>query len=495
MTKNGAKAVIFFYRIFVYEKAQGGIQRTITIPTDDMDAAPVKIAYNDGKIYVISNRTQQAQGDRKAIRVFNTSGVEQTTEGLDLLIADITDVAGFDADGTYFYILDSTDNKVYVFNRADPLRRRTSLEFDLDNDHTNPTGLALSEFETHIIMGTDNKDFVYYNPRNILWASSLFIEEKDPYNVISSETFWVTPERSEGEGGTTTIIQQTGGGGGGSGTAGTNGNSVTLIFRRSENRPTTPTTSEGTYSNGSYSAPPSRWATSVATAEAQAGTNPIWLSFVHLSGDGTTILRYEVPIQISDTAVDGDSLRIIYNTAASEPTLPSGGTWVGDPKVFTLPSINLGWTLNAQDPDSLPSGQNVYISVVTLPGEGTDEGGTITYAQPQIIPRGRDGNSTTLIFRRSSSSPTSPALGTWNGVTYTPPTDWTLAIPGGNEPLYAIVATLGPNNTVTQSNIIPFSGIDGQSISLIYRRSNTELTTIPSTSGLTASNGILNRCS
>ena len=365
----------FFYSIFVHAKTDGGYKRTITIPTGDMDPAPVKIAYNDGKIYVISNRNQQSQGDRKAIRVFNVAGVEQTNEGLELLISSITDVKGFEADGRYLYIMDGTDDRVYIFERVDPLRRRTSLEFELDTSHTSPIGFALSEFEAHVIQGTNNNNIIYYNPRNILWASRLFILGNSPYTVAASPIFWKTPERSDGGSGAVTIIQQSGGTST-SGTAGTNGNSVTFIFRKNLTRPTTPTTSEGTYDNGSYM-PPSGWTTTLAAAEAQSGDGSIWLSFVKLSGDGDTILSYEVATNITGPrGPPGASIDFVFQRSNTQPVTPasnSGTTNAAGDQLATAPA---GWHLDI----SHTTGNNdLYVSLVRL--QGTNR----VYQEPESI--------------------------------------------------------------------------------------------------------------
>ena len=240
------------------------------------------------------------------------------------------------------------------------------------------------------------------------------------------------------------------------------GDSFILVYQRATNTPAVPT--GGTW-DGSTFTPQSPWTLSIS-----GGTNPLFASVAKLDGDGTTITYSAVFRLTGEDGDPGDSIRLIYRRATSEPTAPTGGSWNGT--LFTLPS---NWT------ESIPTSSNpLWIVPVRLHSDNT----TITYNNVLRFSAldGSDGDSLRMIYYRSASTPTTPGLGTWNGTTFTPPSPWTLTVPTGNNPLYGIVATLdGDGTTVTQSAIIRLtgpsggaSGEDGDSFVLIYQKTNTE---------------------
>ena len=210
------------------------------------------------------------------------------------------------------------------------------------------------------------------------------------------------------------------------------------------------------------------------------------------------------------SGTDGSSYRLIYRESATEPSLPTGGSWDGT--TFTPPA---NWTENS--PNRTPGDpEELYATGVRLPGGGgsphyagvfkiSGEDGAMGSRGPQGI-RG-DGND--LIFRIATTAPTAPAngSGTWNYETntYSPPPDW-LADPSsytGNQNLYATEVTLpGSSNTEEYGSVFRLNGPpgpagqrgavgprgndgsgtggnDGDSITFMFRASATPLTSIP----------------
>ena len=470
----------YFFQIYVYTKEDGGQQQTITIPTPQTDPRPVKIAIYDEKIYIISNKTRMAQGTTKAIRVFSISGVEDNQAGLDLLPTFNDNVVGFAADGNYLYTVDGTDNHVYVYSRANMNRRIVSKEFDLSSTNNSPLGIALSEFEFLVVQTTNNRTFRYYNPNNILWASALFIQEQAPFSVVSSPLIQMSGEAS-GQ----TIIEEEGSGGGGTGQ---NGNEPRFIFREvaeSAPAPTTPTTSEGSYTNGIYTTAPTGWYLSGSSALAAfSGQGKLYLSVVTLSGDGETILSYSTPFDINgpkgEKGDPADKLDLIWTIAAVEPSTPTGGTYTGNPKVFTPPNP---WSTNPGA--TVPTGQKRYFVEATLPNQGTDGGGTITYSDVAEVPggqrgeqgergerglpgaRGESGDGQRLIWTESMTQPSLPTGGNWDTRTFTVPSPWHENQPSRtvNDPenLYGTAVTLpGGGGTPIYHGVFRANGQRGQ---------------------------------
>ena len=487
----------FVYRVFIYDKVNGAFKRTIDLVYEENDQPPLKLAYNSSKLYVISNRISGTMGD--AIKSFSLAGVEDTTAPLDTLPSYIDNVVGFEADDLYFYIVDGTDNKVYLLDRTDPLRRRASLEFDLDSTHTNPIGLALSEFEAHIIQGQNNMDFVYYNPNNILYGSKVLFRQGVVGGVASSDIFWVTPLRSEGEGSTTTIVQQISGGGG-SGTMGTMGNSLSQVFIKSQTRPATPTITQGRQSNGLLTAPPPGWELTTTAAEAQAGTGNIWISWVILSGDGSTILSYQPPIDFGGArGPPGASIEVVYQRSASQPTTPTANSGSTAANGYELATAPPGWHLHVS---RTTGNETLWLSLVSITENGR------TYEEPVDF-GGEDGeNAPHAQFQYSTDNSTwvaSVANPSYIRVSTDGGTTWSIGFPfgkgdtgaqGTNAPQpqvqYSIDGSTGWATSVSNPYFIRFSvdggntwgtghrfrmdgtdGTDGNSTDIIYRRSAT----------------------
>ena len=489
--------VVGSQRVYVYNKDDGGRQTTQDFIVPDIANAPLveNISTHGDSIYLTST-------DR--IRRFLISTrVEQQTGTLPGLSIN---PVGTDANDFYFFIVDRIADKVFVRDINTLSERHTIREWDLQS--ANPRGIGVGEFEVLILDSAARQVYKYYNPNNILWGSVLFYQNHAPWAVLRTKPFQMTA--LVGAGGGTTVIQQ------GAGT-GRNGNNFQLIFREvatGSPRPATPTTNQGSYSNGTYSTPPAGWHLQALQAENDfGGPGDLYVSVVYLSGDGNTILRYESPTQFNGrqgerglpgaASAAGNSSDVIFTTATSIPTIPTGGTFLAATRVFTPPNP---WTLDP--PQTVPDGEILYFIIVRLPGQGTDGGGTISYSRVGQIPRGPQGirgppgdHSTvpgpagmgvTIIYQEDTTEPDRPTGGTWSDGVFTPPTDWLRDAPNRteNDPenLYASFVTL-PDRTGTPSysTVVRLNGekgdkgdqgdpgIRGVGTELIFR----ELATVP----------------
>ena len=459
--------------IFVYDKTNGGYQTQLSITTPLNRPVPRAITIQGSYIYAVSPRiagvTYTNPQAKKAIRVFNLQGVEQDSLGRETLPTANDNPVAIGSDDSFLYILDGTDDKVYAYGRVDPDRRYTSLEFDLQADSY---GVALSEFVLFTLNGTSI--YRYYNPQNTLWASALFIQEDNPYNVIESNPFWMTARRTIETAGSVTIIQ--GGGTGGTGTAGVNGSSIRYVFRAIA-RGTTPSPDWrlSAPTGGSYTAstgptsfiPPTDWHLSGTAAESGITDPVLYVSVSILPGDSNTV-TYQVPFDITGPRGPpgpvGDSITFVYKVDTSRPAAPTGGTWDGTTLTLTSAAQTAGWSTVPVNPSG---NQNLYLSEVTLPGSMSTSGNPVTYKAAFEVPRGADGSqgprgttgvagptglSFRLIFRESTTEPSLPTGGTWNNRIFRAPTNWLENSPrrSVNDPenLYATGVEL-PGNTGT----------------------------------------------
>ena len=130
-------------RVYVYNKDDGGRQSNQEFIVPDASAPVVEnISTQGSSIYLTSV-------DR--IRRFSiTTNVEQTTGTLGSLSLN---PVGTDANDFYFFIVDRTDNKVYVRDINTLSLRHTIREWDLTS--SNAEGIAVGEFEV-LILDTDS---------------------------------------------------------------------------------------------------------------------------------------------------------------------------------------------------------------------------------------------------------------------------------------------------------------------------------------------------
>ena len=401
-------------QVFVYNKSDGGRQtaREFMVPDASVPEADC-ISTHSNSIYLTSINS---------IRRFDIStNVEQSTGGLSGLTQS---PVGTDINDYYFFIADGSQNKVFVRDINTLSLRHTIREWDIGN--SNEKGIAVGEFEVLILDISARNVYRYYNPDNILWGSVVFYSNEGPsYTVSTTKPFDMTGQRGSGSG---VVIQGTG--------TGMDGNSVRLIFQEvgtNDPAPSTPTANEGHYSDGNYITPPANWHLTASEAEAAfSGSGNLYMSVVYLSGNGNTILRYETPVDITGpegpagtAAAAGNSVEFIYRTAATRPPVPTGGTFIAATRTFTAPA---DWTLSP--PTVVPNDENLYFTEAVLPGQGTDGGGTITYRNPGILPRGAQGRSGNtgpegapstvpgpagdsfrMIFREATATPTAPTGG------------------------------------------------------------------------------------
>jgi hypothetical protein len=251
------------------------------------------------------------------------------------------------------------------------------------------------------------------------------------------------------------------------------------IFRRSATTLSAPT--GGTFNFGTNTlTAPTDWYTAVPS-----GTDPIYQATFQfsVSGDTGTVTAgtWSTPVIIAENGTDGDPggdglstfVFPVYQRASSVPTAPSGGSYNFSTNAITAPT---GWS------SSIPSGTDpIYASTtqaqVTGP-TGTDS--SLTWTTPIIFVQngtdgdpGGDGQSTFTapIFRRASTAPSAPTGGTFNfGTnTLTPPTDWSITVPTGTDPIYQAnfqFSITGDTGTVTAGTwsdpvVIAANGTDG----------------------------------
>ena len=466
--------------IFVYAKSNGILQTTITITTPDMHPEPRAITIEGSSIYIASQKFGADQRTTKAIRVFNLQGVEQTTLGLNVFPASNDTPIAIESDDRFLYVLNGSDDKIYVYDRNDPDRRIESLEFSLARD---TIGFALSEFEAFSILSSNSNVYRYYNPRNIVWGSALFVQEQSPFTVVSSPLLQMTARRSEGGTGGVTIIQ----GGGGTGGSGQAGDSVRFIYQEvgeGTTAPRQPPTTLGAYTGGRFT-PPQDWhLTEAGALRAFGQIGDLYVSVVRLSGDGDTILEYGAPFKVTGPrGPPGNSTTFIYNAKTTVPAPATGGTWDGTTLTLSPSAQTEGWSVNP--PGSLTPGQTLYLSEVTLPGVTTD---ALSYKPPFSVPRGEqgpqgaqgprgtqgpastepgpEGTSFRLIFQEALAEPSLPSGGTWDGTTFRVPSGWVSNSPhrSVNDPenLYATGVELpGGGGTPHYQGVFQLNGPKG----------------------------------
>ena len=273
----------------------------------------------------------------------------------------------------------------------------------------------------------------------------------------------------------------------GGGEPGADGDSIDFIFRRDTSIPSTPT--GGTWDGTNYNAP-AGWFASIPS-----GSDPLYVTLVKLSGKDSTNtgITYEAPIKISPTngidGAKGNSVRSLYLRKSTTPLSPIGLT-INSSGIFQnlrstrpAPNNDLWSILNPSGSDPLYK-QDVeldfQLSTLTILGPPYSGGG-------QIGNDGADGNSIDLIYRRSTVRPSNPTGGTaTNGRITTLPSNWSLTVPTGSDPLYVSVVRInGETQAITYdeperfSGITGLDGIDGDSLDLLYRRSSTQ-PTLPS---------------
>lgn len=94
------------------------------------------------------------------------------------------------------------------------------------------------------------------------------------------------------------------------------------------------------------------------------------------------------------------------------------------------------------------------------------------------------------IYRRASSTPSTPSGGSYNfgTLTLTPPTNWSSSVPSGDDPVYISRGVASVQGTTGTDPIISWSApvqvlANGESVDIIFRRSATQPTTPSPSSG------------
>jgi hypothetical protein len=233
------------------------------------------------------------------------------------------------------------------------------------------------------------------------------------------------------------------------GSDGANGLSIVelTIFRRATSTPATPT--GGTYNFSTRMlTPPDGWLTAVPT-----GTDPVYTSRAVASSTNPAATSVApgtwtgpvVSFQNGTDGAAGDSVDIVFIRATTQPATPAASA-----------STPVGWYSTVND---VPAGSGWIWSCV-----GTKTGVMTTYTwQTPVQIEGSDGangadgaNGLSIveltIFRRATSTPTTPTGGTYNFSTkvLTPPSGWLTAVPTGTDPVYtsrSVVSSTNPSAT------------------------------------------------
>ena len=126
---------------------------------DEDNGNPQGIAWSDGRLHVV---------DRGADKVF-TYGVEgyayvppewrrQPSQDFDL-DGENSDPAGIAWAGDSFHVVDSSDDKVYVYAYGG--QRRAEADFELDADNSRPEGIVWAERRLYVVDRGADKAFAY----------------------------------------------------------------------------------------------------------------------------------------------------------------------------------------------------------------------------------------------------------------------------------------------------------------------------------------------
>ena len=231
---------------------------------------------------------------------------------------------------------------------------------------------------------------------------------------------------------------------------GTNGNSITYVFKQSDTRPATPT---GT-------APiPSGW------ADAPTAVGKWWMSKATVSGQtGLVIGSWSVPVQTTaEDGIDGNYTDFKYAANSSTTIPPTLNDSVRNPP---------GWS---DYPTALISTTYLWMTQATI----VEDSLSGTWSVPVRISgeNGKDGQWTNFVFKQSETQPTTPTG------TAIIPSGWSDR-PTSAGKWWMIKATIsGSSNTVIGTWSIPVQvtgedGVDGNYTDFKYAV-NSSLTVYP----------------
>ena len=311
------------------------------------------------------------------------------------------------------------------------------------------------------------------------------------------------------------------------GTQGSTGNATILVYIRAATMPSLPT--DGMWDGTTLTLPAGYSATT------PTGTDTLFALVAELDSSAQTFtaktffqaqgIRGRRGFAGGDSTVPGPvgpagtGFVVLYQRAATEPSLPSDGAWDGT--TLTFPT---GWTRTDPDPAStdnlysllseLDSENNLFTPITIYSAQGvqgpagqnaphvqieySDDNGTTWHPSPPAvvthlrvstdngttwnnfaIPRGPQGgqgvpggDSTVpgpagsgyaILYRRQASRPPLPTSGSWNGQTIGLPTNWHLNDPNPSspDPLWALLAELDSVNDEFYARIIFEEGGSG----------------------------------
>lgn len=230
------------------------------------------------------------------------------------------------------------------------------------------------------------------------------------------------------------------------------GQAVDVVFIRSSSQPSTPGASSGV---------PLGWYSTVASVP--AGADPLWSSFGERSAPGANwTWQAAVRVQGVDGAegpqgpagvagAAGTSVAEInvYNRASSVPGTPSGGSFDFSTQTLTPPA---SWSVGIN-----PGSEPVYVSRGIATASTPGATATPTWSAPALA--FTDGQAVDVIYRRSSSQPSTPpdTAGT--------PASWystVASVPAGSDPLWSSFGRrASPASNWTWDAPVRVQGLDG----------------------------------
>ena len=107
----------------------------------------------DGTYFYVVDETDER------VYVYTLAGARQTSREFDLHRGDTDRPFGITTDGTYLYVADLTDDHVYVYTLAGA--RQSSREFDLHNTNGNPTGITTDGTYLYVPEGDASQPKIY----------------------------------------------------------------------------------------------------------------------------------------------------------------------------------------------------------------------------------------------------------------------------------------------------------------------------------------------
>ena len=262
-----------------------------------------------------------------------------------------------------------------------------------------------------------------------------------------------------------------------------------VLYQRSANQPTsTPINLRYDYSEATFA---DRF-TNLAhwSVDVPSGTDQLWRLSIFVPPRITsdivtptiTGVVYSEKGEPGGDGADGKWFRPVFQWATAEPNDPSGIS-------YNIPNGTIDnlspWHEAIRTTGS--TNESLWVALIEVEGSSATTVQKWNGSSNVPGPKGADGDSFTLIYTRSSSTPSVPTGGTYSSTNgYDPPAGWHESIPSGSDPVYAVVVHLsGSNKTntgITYNSvyrITPIDGKKGDSLKGIWKNSTSPITDTP----------------